>query len=71
MISCKDDTVTEVHTHGLWVTVLVLVVYGYVYMVAACGVCCFATGGYCLYRSWSAEAAQSRESNKKRNEAVD
>ena len=40
-------------TDALWISTLVLVVYGYLYMLLLLGIVFLATAVYCLQKAWS------------------
>ena len=60
---CRQEH-PEVKT--LWRLSLVLIIYGYVLMFLLLLIICFATGAFCLYRSWS-----NLEPNEENNGRVD
>lgn len=53
IIDCRDDNQEVMSTHSLWVSTLVLIIYGYFYMLLLLGIVLLATTVYCLQRAWS------------------
>jgi len=54
MDDCRHNSDTdERHTDRLWYTSLIMIIYGYVYMLFALFICCFGIGFAYMYRSWS------------------
>lgn len=50
---CKDLHDDAMSTHALWVSTLILIVFGYLYMLLLLGIVILATTIYVLHKAWS------------------
>ena len=55
---CKGHDQEDVEAYSLWVSALLIIVYGYCLMLYFTLVCCFAFGLCILYRSWRLDITQ-------------
>ena len=52
---CKEQHSSVMATHALWISTLVLIIYGYLYMILLVGIVTFAILIYCLHKAWSVD----------------